>query len=165
VVHIASHFEFRPGDDTASVLLLGDGTTLPLSKLNNQANLFSGVDLLTLSACNTAMGGGDGKEVDGFAMMAQNKGADAILATLWPVADQSTSLLMKQFYSKHESTSGMSKAEALQQAQLALLRGAPAVAGESRGNTGGSDTSRTNAKAPYAHPYYWAPFVLIGSWK
>ena len=69
VVHIASHFQFMPGDETRSYLLLGDGDDLTLSEVKNSLNLFSGVDLLTLSACNTASGGAgaDGREVKGLA--------------------------------------------------------------------------------------------------
>ena len=54
VVHIASHFQFRPGDEADSFLLLGDGHRLSVADLKNDWNLFDGVDLLTLSACNTA---------------------------------------------------------------------------------------------------------------
>ena len=56
-------------------------------------------------------------------MIAQRKGAKAIIATLWPVADDSTTLLMQQFYRVHEMERGISKAEALRRAQLALLEG------------------------------------------
>ena len=92
VVHIASHFHFRPGNETASFLLLGDGSHLPLSEIKTWPNVFAGVDLLTLSACETAMGNaaGDGKEVEGFGVLAQRQGAKAVIATLWPVADAST---------------------------------------------------------------------------
>src|SRR5262249_4060415 len=51
VVHIASPFQFHPGNETASFLLLGDGSHLPLSEIKTWPNIFAGVDLLTLSAC------------------------------------------------------------------------------------------------------------------
>jgi CHAT domain-containing protein len=57
VVHIASHFQFHPGDETASFLLLGDGSHLTLAQLKTWPQPFQGVDLLTLSACNSALGG------------------------------------------------------------------------------------------------------------
>jgi CHAT domain-containing protein/Tfp pilus assembly protein PilF len=125
VVHIASHFHFRPGNETASFLLLGDGSHLPLSELKTWPNVFAGVDLLTLSACETAMGNaaGDGKEVEGFGVLAQRQGAKAVIATLWPVADASTKALMQELYRRHETQPGVPKIEALRQAQLALLRG------------------------------------------
>jgi len=142
VVHIASHFRFKPGNETDSYLLLGDGGHMSLADVGTMENPFGGVDLLTLSACDTASGGtgAKGKEVEGFAVLAQLKGAKAVIATLWPVADASTNELMQSFYRIRESQKGMSKVEALQRAQLALLHG-----------------------STYSHPYYWAPFILIGN--
>jgi CHAT domain-containing protein len=148
VVHIASHFELEPESADSSFLLLGDGTHLTLTQLSLIPNLFANVDLLTLSACNTGVGlaNASGGEWESLGMIAQRKGAKAIIATLWPVADDSTTLLMQQFYRLHESEHGISKAEALRRAQLALLEG-----------TG--DSNR------FTHPYFWAPFILIGNWK
>lgn len=175
VVHIASHFRFLPGDESKSFLLLGDGAHLSLKELRTLPNLFGGVQLLTLSACNTALG--DGSEVESFGTLAQRQGAKAVVASLWPVADESTSRLMQEFYRIRESSAGMTKLEALREAQLELLRGAvqikpaakrdrgvvsnPASSGMAR-----PDTTRfpLSANAPYAHPYYWAPFFLMGNW-
>ena len=100
VVHIASHFQFSPGNETNSALLLGDGTFLSLAQIKSLPNVFGGVELLTLSACNTATGGAgaSGKEVEGFGVLAQRQGAKAVVASLWPVADRSTKLLMQEFY-------------------------------------------------------------------
>jgi CHAT domain-containing protein/Tfp pilus assembly protein PilF len=150
VVHIASHFDLEPENSDKSFLLLGDGTHLTLAQLSLIPNLFANVDLLTLSACNTAVGlnKASGAEWESLGMIAQRKGAKAIIATLWPVADDSTTLLMQQFYRLHTTHPGISKAEALRKAQLTLLEG-----------TG--DPSRTR----FAHPFFWAPFVLIGNWK
>jgi CHAT domain-containing protein/Tfp pilus assembly protein PilF len=125
VVHIASHFHFRPGNETASFLLLGDGSHLPLSEIKTWPNAFAGVDLLTLSACETAMGNtaADGKEVEGFGVLVQRQGAKAVIATLWPVADASTKALMKDLYRRHKTQPRLPKIEALRQAQLVLLHG------------------------------------------
>jgi CHAT domain-containing protein len=125
VVHIASHFQLQPGDETASFLLLGDGSRLSLSQVKTWPTVFGGVDLLTLSACNTAAGGAemDGKEVEGFGVLAQRQGAKAVVATLWPVEDASTQELMQTFYRLRDTQPGISKAEALRQAQLRLLTG------------------------------------------
>jgi CHAT domain-containing protein len=176
LVHVASHFQFQPGNETASFLLLGDGSRLSLAQLKSAQSLFGGVELLTLSACDTASGGAgaDGKEVEGFGVLAQRQGAKAVVATLWPVADASTRLLMQQFYSLRNNTPGTLKAEALRRAQLALLRGettttdgedrsAPASAAR-RGLSGGA-IAGARAASPYAHPYFWAPFILIGNWR
>jgi CHAT domain-containing protein len=146
VVHIASHFRFMPGDQSKSFLLLGDGGHLSMAELKTLPNLFSGVQLLTLSACNTGVG--DGAEVEGFGTLAQRQGAKAVIATLWPVADSSTSRLMQEFYRIRESSPGMTKLEALRESQLDLLRG------------GG----QSKPGAPYSHPFYWAPFFLMGNW-
>lgn len=149
LVHIASHFNFAPGDEAGSFLLLGDGDTLTLSEMKEQAEMFEGVELLTLSACQTAAQQADsaGREVDGFAELAQRLGAGAVLASLWAVADDSTAQLMTDFYRKRE-LQGWSKAEALRQAQRSMIQGGDAAQASS-----------------YSHPHYWAPFVLFGNWQ
>jgi CHAT domain-containing protein len=170
VVHIASHFRFVPGNETKSFLLLGDGAHLSLAELKTSANLFGGVQLLTLSACNTGVG--DGAEVEGFGTLAQMQGAKAVIASLWPVADESTSLLMQGFYRIRESKAGITKLEALREAQLALLRGEVQIRPVAEGDRGAvinrppvaTHNFPHNGNAPYAHPYYWAPFFLMGNW-
>jgi CHAT domain-containing protein len=173
VVHIASHFQFRPGDEADSFLLLGDGHRLSVADLKNDWNLFDGVDLLTLSACNTASGGlgATGKEVESFGVLAQRQGAKAVIATLWQVADLSTRLLMEQFYRVRTADGAISKAEALRRAQLTLLDGehlsphdglSRGVVRRRLGTPAPSGPTKTN---PYSHPYYWAPFLLIGNWR
>ncbi len=68
------------------------------------------MDLLTLSACDTATGSSaDGREVDGLGMIAQKQGAKAVIATLWAVADESTGRLMAEFYRLRQAGSGMPK--------------------------------------------------------
>jgi CHAT domain-containing protein/Tfp pilus assembly protein PilF len=177
LVHIASHFQFHPGNETDSFLLLGDGSHLTLAQIKSLPNVFSGVDLLTLSACDTAMGGAgaNGKEVEGFGVLAQRQGAKAVLATLWPVADESTQLLMREFYQLHEGSPQWTKAEALQQAQLFLLHGHNkdgTVTTRRRSPETVEDSASPSALAfppdpnvKYSHPYYWAPFILIGNWR
>jgi CHAT domain-containing protein len=95
-----------------------------LAELKNLPNLFGAVQLLTLSACDTGVGAtsDDGKEVEGFGVLAQRKGAKAVIASLWPVADLSTSLLTQEFYRLRESSPDVTKLESLRQAQLALLK-------------------------------------------
>ena len=193
VVHIASHFSFRPGDETRSFLLLGDGTAFTLADMKMQNDMFAGVELLTLSACNTAAQQPDanGREVDAFFELAQRLGAQSVLATLWPVADNSTPWLMREFYALKIGRK-QNKGEALRNAQLALLNGS-ARASRSRTRSDASpvkivvaddprkvtDTRgelfvienkhakpfRADPKRPFAHPFYWSPFVLIGNWR
>ena len=139
-------------------------------------NVFSGGALLTLSACNTATGGNGatGKEVEGFGVLAQRQGAKAVIASLWPVADRSTKNLMQEFYKLREAKANTTKAEAMQQAQIQLLRGELQVTGEAlaarsiiheEDKTANQPKFKVDPKAPDAHPYYWAPFILIGNWK
>jgi CHAT domain-containing protein len=90
------------------------------------------------------LGGGrdaQGREIEGFGVIAQQQGAKAVLATLWAVADESTSVLMADMYRQRQQH-GLSKIGALQQAQRAMLN-----------------------STRYAHPFYWAPFILMGNWK
>ncbi len=173
VLHIASHFKFTPGTEADSFLLLGDGGQLSLKDLREGDYPFAGLDLLTLSACETAMQGGreaNGREVEGFGTLAQNKGAKSVLATLWQIADASTPELMRRIYLGRKDGK-LTKAEALRQAQLALLRGA--TGGSSAEGSRGAKLKgapeakasfQPDPKAPYAHPYYWAPFILMGNW-
>ena len=170
VVHIASHFRFQPGNETNSALLLGDGQFLSLANIKSLPNVFAGVDLLTLSACNTATGSSEanGKEVEGFGVLAQRQGAKAVIASLWPVADRSTKNLMQEFYKLREAKADVPKVEALRQAQIKLLRGELQVTGEvlaarsiihEEDKTANLPKFKIDPKAPYAHPYYWAPFI------
>lgn len=182
VLHIASHFVFRVGSPDDSFLLLGNGR-LTMTELRHWE--FSGIDLMTLSACETAVGGGadsHGRELESFASLAQENGADAVLATLWPVYDPSTTRFMSSFYAAHRPVAGaamQTKAEAIRSAQLAMIRGTlPAVpaaggASQARGGDTSGDGQRGDVQGPktraaaaedYRHPYYWAPFVLMGNW-
>jgi CHAT domain-containing protein len=178
VVHIGSHFVLRPGaDEDGSFLLLGDRSHLGLDEI---ATLdFSGVDQLTLSACDTATGGGkdqDGIEVEGMAAAVAKQGAASVLASLWPVSDRSTASLMFAFYQGRASGDGLGRAVALQRAQLSLLRGAgtaPAAAPLAPPGSEASAAASADAAAafqadpalPYAHPFFWAPFVIMGDWR
>ena len=143
VVHIASHFAIRPGDEAASFLVLGDGSHLTLAEINRSSKLrFRGVELLTLSACETALGGnGTGMEIEGMGALAQNKGAASVMATLWQVADDTTPEFMRDFYSG-VATNNLSKSAALQAAQIKMI----------------------NSKWDN-DPFYWAPFIIMGNWK
>jgi CHAT domain-containing protein len=176
VLHVASHFTFLPGNDLSSGLLLGSGERLSLTELRGKD--FSRLDQLTLSACDTAMGGGvnqNGAEVEGLASIVLKEGkARSVMATLWKVADDSTAQLMRQFYTLRSQTQPMSRAQALRRAQLSLLEGQTSGP-TNAGNTERAAASTVNRAAsagnvpaepnkPYAHPYFWAPFTLSGNW-
>jgi CHAT domain-containing protein len=104
--------------------------------------------------------------------VAQKLGAQSVIASLWPVDDVGTQVLMPEFYRLRQSSPEMTKAEALREAQLALLHGTLKPGGDGAGDTRNVHDDQTtrkaftpDPKAPYAHPYYWAPFILIGNWK
>ena len=124
-------------------------TKLTIAQIAAIPNFFAGVELLTLSACQTGVSSrrqedNQGVEVESLGVLAQRKGASAVIASLWEVADFSTSKLMVEFYKCHAAATAVSKAEALRQAQLDLL---------------------LKPNAEYSHPFYWAPFVVIGNWQ
>jgi CHAT domain-containing protein len=154
VIHLATHFQLVPGSDDQSFLLLGNGEKLSLRQLRgNQAIRLGSFDLVTLSACETALGAagaGDGREVESLGVTLQRAGAKAVLATLWKIQDTGTVALMREFYRSRGETRVATKAAALRAAQLALLQGR---------------VSSGDAKIDLRHPYFWAPFVLMGNWS
>lgn len=164
-VHIASHFAFQPGEEDRSYLLLGTGEGLDLATLRaDPALTFTGVDLLVLSACETARGGGsEGEEIESFGALAQQNGAAAVMATLWRIADDSTASLMTDFYSGLVA-GRLDKARALQAAQVAMLRG-PAQTPADSGDRSAVSLNRAETAAPTSHPYHWSPFILMGNWR
>lgn len=150
VIHVATHFKLAPGNEGESFLLLGDGELTLREIRTDQGIKLRGFDLVTLSACETAMGGGlKGVEVEGLGVTLQNKGAKSVLATLWNVQDEGTAKFMEEFYRARGEERHTTKADALRQAQLALLTGR---------------VKANNPKLDLTHPYYWAPFVLMGNW-
>jgi CHAT domain-containing protein/Tfp pilus assembly protein PilF len=163
ILHIASHFNLVPGREDDSFLLLGDGEHLPLSKIRSTRALrFTGVDLLTLSACQTARGG-DGSEIDGFGATAQLNGAGAVMASLWPVSDQATPMLMHGFYDGMIAQ-GLDKAEALRRSQVAMLKGSGDAVQLAARAAAPLEGEAAPAPAGPEHPYFWAAFVLMGNW-
>lgn len=153
IVHIAGHFQLVTANDAESFLLLGDGSRLSMRDLRQGNFRFDRLDLLTLSACATALPLGfnsDGQDREGFGELAQQLGAKSVVATLWAINDASTGVLMQQLY-RSLAEGRLDKAAALQGAQLTLLNGTRAHKGKA-------------LPTPYAHPYYWSPFILMGNW-
>lgn len=174
ILHIATHGKFEPGNADESFLVLGDGTKLPIPKIDTLKNL-GNLSLVVLSACETALGGEgkDGAEIPGISSYFLSKGTKTVLASLWSVNDTSTSQLMQQFYSnlaKSTERNPITKAEALRQAQLALLKNPSLTRTDTNRTvvqpmTANQEIRRDNQpSAPgFTHPYYWAPFILIGN--
>jgi len=176
VVHIASHFVVETGSGEEPYLMLGGedageakGYAWNLSDMENSPVAFHGTRLLTLSACSTAKDytSRNGLEMDSLGMVAQQKDAVAVLATLWDVNDASTSRLMSDFYDRWMKHAADGKAEALRQAQLAFLSGpaAQAAVESDRGVKNAREAATARQDAGYSHPFYWAPFVLIGNFQ
>jgi CHAT domain-containing protein/Tfp pilus assembly protein PilF len=176
VVHIASHFVEEAGSGAQPFLLMGgqdageaQGYEWNLADMENSSIAFHGTRLLTLSACSTAKDyqSRDGIEMDSLGMVAQQKDAEAVLATLWDVNDASTSQLMSDFYSRWVRNPAAGKAEALRQAQLALLHAATGGpnATKQRGPQLEQGETSTARESTYSHPFFWAPFVLIGNYQ
>jgi CHAT domain-containing protein len=177
VIHIASHFVEETGSGNEPFLLMGGedagdpkGYEWNLSEMEHSAIVFHGTRLLTLSACSTAKDykNRNGTEMDSLGMIAQQKDAEAVLASLWDVNDASTSKLMSDFYSRWVKNPAAGKAEALRQAQLALLHGPDAAtrnAAKQRGPQLEQEETATAKESKYSHPFFWAPFVLIGNYQ
>lgn len=142
ILHLATHGQFS-GQAEDTFLLTWDGS-LGIKELGQllqpaQLGLTHSIDLLVMSACQTAKG--DDRASLGLAGFALRSGARSTIATLWSVNDQSTAQLMTQLYQSLSDRDPLPKAEALRQAQRSLLHN--------------SQTS---------HPYFWAGFVLVGHW-
>ena len=139
IVHIASHGQF--GSDPSRTFVLAFDGKLTMDDL--EADIKFGppretpLELLILSACETASG--DDRAALGLAGVALKAGARSALATLWYINDVASGTLITAFYQGLQS--GLSKAQALRRAQMALA-----------------------ADPRWAHPAYWAPFLLIGNW-
>lgn len=153
IVHLATHAEFVTGQPEESFIVFGNGDRITLRDISSWT--LRNVDLIVLSACKTAVGGelGNGEEILGFGYQMQRTGARAAIASLWAVDDGGTQVLMSAFYAALER--GQTKAEALRQAQVALITGDYAALGI-------EDISPQLAQY-LDRPYYWAPFILIGN--
>ena len=141
LVHFATHGQFDR-EASRSFIVTHDGKlTLDQLEALLRPGQFRGrpVELLTLSACQTAAG--DDRAALGLAGVAVKAGARSVLATLWFVHDQSTAMLMSEFYAQLRQDSNTSKASALQRAQMKVLH-----------------------DPRYEHPCYWAPYLIIGNW-
>ncbi len=160
MIHFATHAFFGSTPDD-SYILFGDG----YSTLRSMADWnLQNIDLLTLGACATAFGGqlGDGREILGFGYQAHRAGAKATLASLWSVQDDSTQVFMDRFYAA--LTQNQPKVAASRRAQLDLLSGR---AFSNRQPVTLAAVLKPQAEPTdsqiFSHPYYWAPFILIGN--
>jgi CHAT domain-containing protein len=166
VVHLATHAAFVVGTPDDSFILFGNGERITLRDIQKWS--LKNVDLVVLSACETGLGGklGNGEEILGLGYQMQRAGARAAIASLWTVDDGGTQSLMNAFYSVLQ-VGKLTKAEALRQAQIALITGDYQALGQERGIIVVQERIRDSLSPQVAnrlnHPYYWAPFILIGN--
>jgi CHAT domain-containing protein len=138
MIHIASHGVFS--SDAESSFLMAHDNVLKIDDIQSLLkgdNPAKSIELLTLSACETAEG--DDRAPLGFTGMALKANARSAVGSLWPISDVAASQLMVSFYKNLGKNNG--KAEALRQAQLELL-----------------------ANKELGHPFFWSPFILVGDW-
>lgn len=141
IVHLATHGQFS--SNAADTFIVTWDEKVNVKEFDRLLRVRTGenqqpIELLVLSACETASG--DSRAALGLAGAAIRSGARSTAATLWQVNDESTAIFMTEFYRQLAAKS--SKAEALRNAQLILLR-----------------------NRDYQNPYFWAPFVLVGNWQ
>ena len=140
IVHLATHGQFSSRlEDTFLSTWEGRLNVKELSEILQTRDQASPVELLVLSPCDTATG--DDRAVLGLAGLAVKSGVRSTIATLWPVKDQAAATLMEALY-ENINTEGMTRAEALRQAQLKLL-----------------------ADPAYSDPFFWSAFTLVGNWR
>ncbi len=198
-IHLATHGVIDEANPLRSaVILTQTGLPDPLDQVMNHRPVFDGrltvreiqrrwelkAELVTLSACETALGRDDGGEgFVGFSQALLMSGARSVCLSLWRVDDRATSLLMTRFYQdllgkRAGLTKPLHKAEALSEAKqwlrsLTVDQINGKLADRERGvvrplaklngtNPDLSSSLRSSGSRPYDHPYFWAAFVLVG---
>ncbi len=169
ILHLATHGVFNPESANKSYILLGSGEELTPDSIFALTGL-SDIHLVVLSACQTALASPDtqdGVEINAFAYNFLYNNAKSVIASLWQVDDSSTAQLMEKFYRNLAySKTPITKAQALRLAQLSLLYGKQVTLDDIQ--RGGIDVElvpgkQTSTRSSVSHPYYWAPFILIGN--
>lgn len=145
LLHLATHGKLDT-DPRFSYIVLAppDVGNLTVREILGLSGQFKRSSLVTLSACNTAVEKEPkkaGMELTTLSNAFKVAGVPSIVASLWEVADRSTAILMKDFYNSLKKEN-VDKLDALRQAQINMIK---------------------NPK--YSHPFYWAPFILIGDWR
>ncbi|HEX7319238.1 MAG TPA: CHAT domain-containing protein [bacterium] len=142
ILHCATHAILNErAPDESYILLAPSGKADGRWAMNEIFGVaWDKMDLVVLSACETALGEKDpGREVSALSYAFSVAGSPSIVASLWPVCDPSTQAFMQRYYRNFKKNS---KTGALRAAQVSLLK-----------------------DPRYAHPFFWAPFVLLGDWR
>lgn len=175
-LHFATHGQFKSDSPMNSGLYLArDAENDGVLTVGELYSLRLSADLVTLSACETGLGKiNSGDDIVGLSRGFLYAGARSIVGSLWSVEDSSTAQLMVSFYKNLKT---MSKLEALRQAQLQLIRGEARSDLLARRGIGGvgklGEVPEPNSQSPISipasiptsHPYFWAPFILVGDGK
>ncbi len=165
ILHLATHAKFNEGTLSNSYIQLGNGERLRLDQIRELGLHKPPVGLIVLSACDTALGNREAEL--GFAGSAYLAGAKSVLATLWEVDDWGTLALILQFYRQLQQAP--IKAEALRQAQLAMLQGEVSIKNGRLYEPGWEDglplppDLADTKEEQLKHPYYWSGFTMVGS--
>ncbi len=147
IIHLATHGYLKPNPKNSYLVLApkGEGNLTVWEIMGELTDALKDENqLVVLSACQTALQEGkqlQGKELLSLASAFTRAGSPALIATLWSVDDKSTKELMLDFY-ENLRDGNHDKLEALRQAQISLL-----------------------GSGKFDHPFFWAPFILIGDWR
>ena len=159
IVHLGTHGRFLQDRAKESFIQFWDGQLrgdqIPRLRFDQPV-----IDMLTLSACETAVGNNLG--ISGLAV---ESGARSILASLWTVSDTGTAPLMISFYQAFPDA--LSKATALRQAQIDLLTGKVKIENNQivgLGNIGAIALPKGTENVDIRHPFFWSSFILVGNW-
>ena len=178
MLHFATHAELKEEDPLSSAILLAkDGKEDGRLEVREIFGMDLKANLVVLSACETGLGKlSSGDELVGLTRAFIYAGTPSVVASLWKVEDNSTAALMASFYRNLKT---MSKVEALRQAQLELIRGQASSDLLARRGVGGigklGEVPEAKSDSPGSvpvsisvstfHPYFWAPFILVGDGK
>jgi CHAT domain-containing protein len=169
-IHLATHGILDDQQGFGSAIALAPNGTGEkndgLLTADEILNLKLNAELVVLSACDTGQGRITGDGVLGLSRSLITAGVPSVIVSLWAVNDNSTSQLMRQFYT-NLSTGKMGKATALRQAQLSMIKGIDTGKTGDRGSfnftTTNPDGQTQTIDRNFSHPYHWAPFILIGN--
>ncbi|WP_299403166.1 CHAT domain-containing protein [Acaryochloris sp. IP29b_bin.148] len=171
IIHLATHAEFKSGNIEQSYIQLWDGK-LSLKELREVATASKWsdtptVELLVLSACQTALGNTDAEL--GFTGLAIQSGVKSALGSLWYVSDEGTLGLMTGFYQSLKTAP--IKSAALRQAQMAMLNGQVRITDDGQLMLADGTQMALPAifgergEVDFTHPYYWSSFTMVGNWN
>ena len=167
IVHLATHAEFQAGNPDQSFIQFWQDEQLNLLELRDLDWQTLPVELLVLSACQTALGNQQAEL--GFAGLAYQTGVRSALASLWSVSDVGTLALMREFYGQLAQAEGSTRAEVLGLTQRAIIHGEVVLTETQLVNSKGraialpASLQAQNTNLDLSHPFYWAPFVLVGA--